>query len=88
MTRNSTGQLVPDTTKFPSGLKAVADDVHALGLKIGIYSDAGTATCAGFPGSLGYEATDAATWDEWGIDCMSIFSYREWLCGFHSLCKV
>ena len=33
------------------------------------YSDAGTKTCAGYPGSLGYEATDAATWESWDIDC-------------------
>ena len=33
------------------------------------YSDAGTETCAGYPGSLGYEAIDAATWASWDIDC-------------------
>lgn len=42
--------------------------VHNLGLKIGVYSDAGTATCAGFPGSLGNENIDAATFNDWGID--------------------
>ncbi|ETW80921.1 glycoside hydrolase family 27 protein [Heterobasidion irregulare TC 32-1] len=66
--RDSNNKLVPDPTKFPNGLKDVADQVHALGLKIGIYSDAGTNTCAGFPGSLGHESTDAATWASWGID--------------------
>lgn len=40
-----------------------------MGLKIGIYSDAGKTTCAGYPGSLYYEDIDAATWAEWGIDC-------------------
>ncbi|KAI0785672.1 glycoside hydrolase superfamily [Abortiporus biennis] len=69
MTRDvSTQRIVPDPTKFPNGISGVASQVHALGLKIGIYSDAGTATCAGFPGSLGYEAIDAATFNEWGID--------------------
>ena len=79
-----TNELVPDPVKFPRGIKALADDIHALGLKIGIYrqivfavliwhsnreySDAGTKTCAGYPGSLGYEATDAATWGSWNID--------------------
>jgi hypothetical protein len=43
----------------------VASRVHALGLKFGIYSDAGTNTCAGYPGSLGREATDAAAWSSW-----------------------
>src|SRR5258707_9171891 len=81
-----TNKLVPDPLKFPRGIKTLADDIHALGLKIGIYrqivfavqvfwhsnheySDAGTNTCAGFPGSLGYEAIDAATWESWDIDC-------------------
>ncbi|KAK0225861.1 glycoside hydrolase [Armillaria fumosa] len=68
-TRNSTThRIIPDSTKFPNGISGVANQVHALGLKIGIYSDAGTATCAGFPGSLGMETIDAATFNEWAID--------------------
>ncbi len=38
------------------------------GLKLGIYSDAGYLTCAGFPGSRGYEKVDAETFAAWGID--------------------
>ncbi|KAJ7703242.1 glycoside hydrolase superfamily [Mycena rosella] len=69
MARNSTtNQIVPDPTKFPNGISGVATQVHALGLKFGIYSDAGTATCAGFPGSLGFESIDAATFNAWGVD--------------------
>ncbi|KAF8210185.1 glycoside hydrolase superfamily [Mycena galopus ATCC 62051] len=69
MARNSTNhQIIPDPTKFPSGISGVASQVHALGLKFGIYSDAGTATCAGFPGSLGFEDIDAATFSAWGVD--------------------
>ncbi|KAJ7346567.1 glycoside hydrolase [Mycena albidolilacea] len=69
MARNSTNkQIVPDPTKFPNGISGVASQVHALGLKFGIYSDAGTATCAGFPGSLGFESIDAATFNSWGVD--------------------
>ncbi|KAI0266743.1 glycoside hydrolase superfamily [Gloeopeniophorella convolvens] len=64
----TTQQQVPDSTKFPNGIKALADQVHSMGLKIGIYSDAGTNTCAGYPGSLGYEAIDAAAWQSWDID--------------------
>ena len=63
-----TGRLVPDPTKFPHGIAAVADYVHARGFKLGIYADAGTATCAGYPGSLGHEALDARTFAEWGVD--------------------
>jgi len=67
-TRNSAGQLVPDPAKFPDGISGTAAYVHSLGLKLGIYEDAGTATCAGYPGSLGHETTDANTFATWGID--------------------
>ncbi|KJA20043.1 glycoside hydrolase family 27 protein [Hypholoma sublateritium FD-334 SS-4] len=64
----TTGRIVPDPTKFPNGLESISTQIHNLGLKMGIYSDAGTNTCAGFPGSLGNEAVDAATFNDWGID--------------------
>ena len=67
-TRDADGNLVPDPAKFPDGMKAVADYVHSKGLKLGIYEDAGTATCAGYPGSLGHEQQDAKTFAGWGID--------------------
>jgi alpha-galactosidase len=66
--RDADGRLVPDPVKFPHGIKALADYVHGKGLKLGIYGDAGTLTCAGYPGSLGHEELDARTWAEWGID--------------------
>ncbi|WP_036409638.1 alpha-galactosidase, partial [Microbispora rosea] len=66
--RNANGDLVPDPQKFPNGMKALADYVHSKGLKLGIYSSAGTTTCAGYPASLGYERRDAALWASWGID--------------------
>ncbi|PVI01550.1 glycoside hydrolase family 27 protein [Periconia macrospinosa] len=65
---NSTGRIQPDYNKFPGGIKRLADDIHDLGLKLGIYSDAGTLTCAGYAGSLEHEVVDAATFAEWGID--------------------
>ncbi|KAI0434737.1 glycoside hydrolase family 27 protein [Xylaria sp. FL1042] len=65
---NETQQIIPDPTRFPSGISGVADKIHALGLKIGIYSSAGTETCAGYPASIGYESIDAASWAAWGID--------------------
>jgi alpha-galactosidase len=66
--RNSAGQLVPDPAKFPDGISGTAAYVHSLGLKLGIYEDAGTATCAGYPGSLGHETTDANSFASWGVD--------------------
>ena len=66
--RDAQGRLVPDPAKFPDGIKGTADYVHSKGLKLGIYEDAGTATCAGYPGSLGHETTDAQTFADWGVD--------------------
>ena len=66
--RDNSFRIVADEKKFPSGMKALADYVHARGLKFGIYSCAGTKTCAGRPGSRGYEYIDAATYAEWGVD--------------------
>src|SRR5450830_514958 len=66
--RGEDGRLVPDPVKFPEGIAAVADYVHSLGLKFGIYSSAGTTTCAGYPGSLGHELVDAQSWADWGVD--------------------
>jgi alpha-galactosidase len=68
MERDTNGRLAPDPVKFPSGIKGLADYVHSQGLKLGIYGDAGTKTCAGYPGSLGNEELDAASWAEWGVD--------------------
>ncbi|KAK4841170.1 hypothetical protein QYF36_000076 [Acer negundo] len=67
--RDSKGNLVPKASFFPFGMKALADYVHSKGLKLGIYGDAGTMTCAKtMPGSLGYEEQDANTFASWGID--------------------
>ncbi len=66
--RDNNGRLVPDKTKFPNGMKAVADYVHSKGLKFGIYSCAGVLTCAGYPGSFDYEFIDAETFAQWGVD--------------------
>ncbi|KAL2010758.1 hypothetical protein VTN00DRAFT_6565 [Thermoascus crustaceus] len=64
----STGRIVPDPERFPSGIQGLAEKIHGLGLKIGIYSSAGYTTCAGYPASLGNETIDAETFAEWGID--------------------
>jgi alpha-galactosidase len=66
--RDSLGFIHPDPVRFPSGMKALADYVHGKGLKLGIYSDAGSQTCGGRPGSRGYEFQDAKTYAGWGID--------------------
>ncbi|MZD06472.1 alpha-galactosidase [Streptomyces sp. SID5785] len=68
--RDADGKLVPDPARFPDGIEAVADYVHAKGLKLGIYTSAGTKTCSdiGFPGALGHEYSDAQQFADWGVD--------------------
>ncbi len=66
--RNAAGDIAPDPTRFPHGIKALADYVHGKGLKLGIYSDAGDKTCGGKPGSRGHEFQDALRYAAWGID--------------------
>ncbi len=66
--RDARGFIHPDPERFPSGMKALADYVHGKGLKIGLYSDAGSKTCGGEPGSQGHEYQDAIQYAEWGID--------------------
>jgi alpha-galactosidase len=66
--RDAAGVIVADTNSFPSGIKALADYVHSRGLKLGLYTDRGLYTCAGRPGSYGYENLDALTYASWGVD--------------------
>ncbi|AFD06589.1 glycoside hydrolase family 27 protein [Solitalea canadensis] len=66
--RDSLGNILADPDRFPSGISSLVDYVHANGLKFGIYSDAGTATCQGRPGSRGYEFQDARTYAKWNVD--------------------
>jgi alpha-galactosidase len=66
--RDANGFITEDKTRFPSGLKALSDYVHSKGLKFGIYSDAGTKTCGGRPGSQGHEYQDALQYARWGVD--------------------
>ena len=62
---------MPNATSFPDGIDGLANKLHAMNLKLGIYSSAGSETCAGYPASIGKEEIDAETWAAWGIDCKS-----------------
>jgi len=66
--RDSAGNLVPDPKKFPHGMKTLIDYVHSKGLKFGLYNCAGTKTCAGYPGTRGYEYQDARFYASLDID--------------------
>jgi alpha-galactosidase len=68
VSRDENGEIVADKDRFPHGIKYLADYIHSKGLKFGIYSCAGTKTCAGRPGALGHEYQDARTYARWGVD--------------------
>jgi alpha-galactosidase len=66
--RDKQGNIIADAARFPSGMAALAEYVHGKGLKFGIYSDSGSKTCAGRPGSRGHEFQDARQYAAWHVD--------------------
>ncbi|KAJ8962659.1 hypothetical protein NQ318_001053 [Aromia moschata] len=70
--RTSDGKLQADPERFPNGIKALADHVHNLGLKLGIYGDYGEFTCQGYPGSIDHLELDAKTFAEWKVDYLKL----------------
>ncbi|HUI30551.1 MAG TPA: glycoside hydrolase family 27 protein [Candidatus Acidoferrales bacterium] len=68
MQRDSLGNIFPDPKRFPHGMKALGNYLHAHGFKFGIHNCAGTETCSGFPGGRGHEYQDARTYASWGVD--------------------
>ena len=66
--RDADGNILPDPTRFPSGMKELADHIHRRGMKFGVYSCAGYKTCQGRPGSRGHEYQDARQYARWGAD--------------------
>ncbi|MDI5978985.1 NPCBM/NEW2 domain-containing protein [Amycolatopsis magusensis] len=70
--RDADGRLASDPVTFPSGMAALADYVHARGLKFGIYTAVGEKSCEGRPASGGHYAEDAATFADWGVDYVKL----------------
>jgi alpha-galactosidase len=68
VSRDANGNIIADPQRFPHGMKALGDYIHSLGLKFGVYSDAGSKTCAGRPAGLGHEYQDALEYAAWGVD--------------------
>ncbi|MCB1005399.1 MAG: glycoside hydrolase family 27 protein, partial [Acidimicrobiales bacterium] len=66
--RNPDGTPAADPRAFPDGIGALADQLHAAGLKLGIYSDAAEKTCGNCFGGLAHERIDAETYAAWGVD--------------------
>jgi alpha-galactosidase len=72
--RTAAGALTWDPAKFPDGIPSLASQLHAMGLKLGIYTAIGTRTCRNFPGSWAHYAQDAATFDSWNVDLVKVDS--------------
>ncbi|XP_003264870.1 alpha-N-acetylgalactosaminidase [Nomascus leucogenys] len=71
--RDASGRLMPDPKRFPHGIPFLADYVHSLGLKLGIYADMGNFTCMGYPGTtLDKVVQDAQTFAEWKVDMLKL----------------
>jgi alpha-galactosidase len=77
--RDSAGNLVADPVKFPHGMAWLGSYLHGKGLKFGIYEDAGSSTCGGYPGSgqpqgggADHFAKDAASFAAWGVDYLKL----------------
>ncbi|KAF8551645.1 glycoside hydrolase family 27 protein [Imleria badia] len=66
--RTPAGDIVANKIRFPSGMKALTDQIHELGFKAGIYSDSGWFTCQLYPGSYQNEARDIKLFQDWGFD--------------------
>jgi alpha-galactosidase len=82
--RSAAGDLVPDPTKWPNGINGLVKKVNALGFNMGIYSDSGWFTCAGFPGSWSNELRDVRTFNSWGI---SLLKYDNCAIPFDSITR-
>ncbi|KAH6937025.1 hypothetical protein HPB50_025114 [Hyalomma asiaticum] len=70
--RDELGRLQANRTRFPNGIKHLAKFMHARGLKLGIYGDVGTKTCAGYAGSEDYLLNDALTFSDWNVDMVKM----------------
>ena len=70
--RDDDGDLTENRWAFPHGLGWLADRIHERGLLFGLYTDAGTRTCQGYPASLGNELRDARKFASLGVDFMKV----------------
>jgi alpha-galactosidase len=78
--RDSRGAIAANE-KFPD-MHALADTLHARGMKLGLYSSPGPKTCEGFEGSWQHEQQDAASYAHWGVD----FLKYDW-CSYEDIAR-
>src|ERR1700742_543055 len=70
--RAANGELTGNAAKFPHGMAWRAGQVHALGLRFGIYTAIGARTCQSLPGSWEHYDQDAQTFASWGVDFVKV----------------
>jgi alpha-galactosidase len=71
--RGGDGLLTTNLERYPSGLRALGDDIHRRGLKYALYTDAGTHTCSdAMPGTKDHEFEDMSRFAEWRADYLKI----------------
>jgi alpha-galactosidase len=78
--RDPKGDIITNE-KFPD-MKRLGDNLHAMGLKFGIYSSPGPLTCGGYTASYQYELNDAKSYASWGIDYLKY----DW-CSYDGIAK-
>jgi alpha-galactosidase len=67
------GELLPHPTRFPRGMKRLADYAHARGLKFGVHTTPGTHDCGGDAvGGFGHEELHVKQFVEWGLDFVKL----------------
>ena len=81
-TRDAQGNITIDQSKWPGGMKAIADYIHSKGLKAGIYTDAGKNGCINWwptngprgpnTGSEGHYDRDFLAFSQWGFDYVKV----------------
>jgi len=77
--RDKNNRIVAEAKRFPSGMYALGQYIHSKGLKFGLYTDLGSKTCAGRPGSLGYEVIDTLQYAAWSADYIKVWFEAFWL---------
>jgi alpha-galactosidase len=72
-TRNAAGEITVSATQWPHGMKWLTSTLHAAGLKVGLYTDAGSQGCGGVnQGSYGHYQQDVNTFAAWGFDAVKV----------------
>ncbi len=70
--RDDEGDLAENRWAFPHGMRWLGEEIHRRGMRFGLYTDAGTRTCQGYPGSRGQEYRDAQRFAAWGVDFVKV----------------